>query len=55
VLSNEVHDAPAPVSLLDVANGERRHLRPLETAVQEDFNGSKTHRLWYADSASIGR
>ncbi len=36
MLSNEIHDAPPPVTLLDVTDGERRHLGAPEPAAQED-------------------
>jgi hypothetical protein len=36
VLSNQIYDAPPPVALLDVGDGERSHLRAPEPAAQED-------------------
>src|SRR5258708_9252 len=35
VLADEVHDAPPGVPLLDVPEGDRRHLRPSQAASQE--------------------
>ena len=36
VLSDEIHDAPPSVPLLNVGNGERSHLGPPQPAAQED-------------------
>jgi hypothetical protein len=33
--TDEIHDAPAPVALLDVRDRECRHLRPSEPAAEE--------------------
>jgi L-ascorbate metabolism protein UlaG (beta-lactamase superfamily) len=35
MLANEIHDAPTPVALLDVGDGERRHFGPAEAAAEE--------------------
>jgi hypothetical protein len=35
MLANEVHDAPPPIALLHVGNGERCHLGPSEPAAQQ--------------------
>jgi hypothetical protein len=35
MLSNEIHDAPPAIALLDVAHCERRHFGPPEAAAQE--------------------
>jgi hypothetical protein len=36
MLSDEIHNAPPPVALLDMPESERRHLRPPESAAEED-------------------
>jgi hypothetical protein len=35
MLANEVHDAPPSIALLDVTNGESRHLGTSQAAAQE--------------------
>jgi hypothetical protein len=48
MLSDEVHDAPPPVALLDVNDGECRHLGPPQAAAQE-------HRQDGAVAEALGR
>src|ERR1035437_5571978 len=54
VLSHQVHDAPTPVALLDVRDGERCHFRPPQPAAQEDRQDrTVTEALPYAGIRSV--
>jgi hypothetical protein len=54
VLSHQVHDAPTPVALLDVGDGERCHFRPPQPAAQEDRQDrTVTEALPYAGIRSV--